>query len=499
MKQSQRSPLRPIPYIFFLLLLLASCGDTSADTESASVTEPSDVTPAVTEPAEPTNEDLVRSQIGTQDFGGETFRVVSRDAGGAFYGTAGEQENELYFAEETGDVLYDAIYRRNVITEELLNIEIEPVWSGSLTEDVTKVIEKNVMAGDDFADAIIHRLDFTMNIAAEGYLVNFYDIPTVNLSNNWWDQTIISNFTMFGDKLYALCGDIVFYDDYAVQAIFGNTRIMSELDMEIPYQAVRDGTWTFDMFSKMALEAEADLNGDGKIERETDRVGYINHSDAVLHTVYAFGERLSKTEEDGTITVNYGNDDIIAAVDTISAFIAALSDPVGDGCPALVRAGNVLFFPEMIGGLSGMREMQDDYCVLPLPKADESQKTYTAYVSNGWTTCYSIPMTAPNTSRIGTVLEVMSAVSADTVTPALYDIMLNEKFVRDAESQEMLSYVWASKAYDLAGDLAWASDLRSVYQSIASTGKNNYTSSMEKKLKTINKKLDNFLAAFSET
>ena len=90
----------------------------------------------------------------------------------------------------------------------------------------------------------------------------------------------------------------------------------------------------------------------------------------------------------------------------------------------------------------------------------------------------------------------MSAISSETITPALYDVMLKEKYVRDADSQEMLEYVWASKSYDIAGDLAWASDLRGVYSSLATAKSNTFVSSMEKKLPSIQKSLDKFLASY---
>ena len=490
---------RHLTAILTLLLCasaLAACGDSDTPAPQQTGTAPTAADTAA--PEIPTNEAAVRAQIGEQDFGGSTFRVASRDSGGDFYSNTGTDVNELFYEKETGDTMNDAIYLRNRRTEELLNIKIEPLWISDSADEVVSVSEQNILAGDSFAEAIIHRLDFGMNSAAKGMLYNFIDIPTINLSNPWWDQTITENFTMFGNQLYTLCGDIVFFDDYAVQAIFGNKRLMIENDIEIPYQDVRDGTWTLDQFFEMAKLGFKDLNGDGKIERETDQIGYGNHEGALMHMIYCFDQRMSMTQDDGTVVVNYGNEKIVNTVTKISDFLNSCEDSIGDSCPDIFNEGRMMFFMEMIGGIGGMRNMEDDYCVLPMPKGDESMDSYKAYVSNGWSTCYTVPTTAENVEQIGTVLEVMSAVSADTVTPALYDVMLEQKFVRDEESQEMLSYVWASKAYDLAGDLDWASSLRSIYYNIAQSGKNTFTSRMEKSMKTINKKLDAFLAAFSE-
>lgn len=488
----------------FALALLASistamlsCGGDG--TNDAVTTAPAtDGSEAVTEAVTATtNLSLLSEKIGAVDMGGAEFRVFSISPGMHFYNKVGADENELFYESETGDILHDAIYRRNRAAEELLNMKLTPIWGEEGTDVSTKTTQ-NIQAGDDFADAVLNRLDFNMNLAAQHMFYNLYDIPTVDLTAPWWDKTIVSNFTMFGNQLYALCGDIVFYDDYAVAALFGNKKIMSELDMEIPYDMVREGTWTFDKMKEMALAAESDLNGDGKFVREDDRMGYLDHTGAVVHLIYSFGHRMTTTNADGTISVNYDSESFLSAIDRIMDFVATGQGMIGDGCMEIFKSDRALFFYEMIGGISAMRDMESDYCVLPMPKGDESMESYQAFVSNGWTTSYAIPVTVADPDNVGTVLEVMSAASRDEITPALYDVMLEEKFIRDEESKEMLSYIWASKQYDLAVDLSWGADMSNMYYSMASSGKNNFVSTMEKRIKGINKKLDTFLEAFAE-
>ena len=480
--------------------VFTACGDsdTTAPTENPTTTA-TPATEAVT--AEPTMGDLAAAQIGNADFGGYAFRIVSPEPGKHFYYKAGAEENELFYEAESGDVLHDSIYRRNRAVEELLNVVITPMWSGDTHDNsITNLIKKSAMAGDDFCDAALNRLDYHVNLSTEHLLLNVYDIKSINLENPWWDQTIVSNFTIGGDQLYALCGDINYYDDYAVQALFGNKKLMNDLDLEIPYQAVRDGKWTFDMFTAMAKQGNADLNGDGQINKDDDRIGFSNHGSTVLHMIFAFDERMTTTTSDGTIAINYGSEKLYDTVSRIMEFVAddcVVIDPKYTYIDNFI-AGRVLFFPDMIGSLATLRGMEDDFCVLPLPKADESQDGYSAYVSNGWTTAYAIPNSVADAERSGTVLEAMSAYSADHVTPALYDIMLTEKFVRDADSQEMLSYVWDSKAYDLACDLAWASNLRSVYDGMATKKQVDFVSKFEKVLPGVEKSLAKFLASFEE-
>jgi hypothetical protein len=63
----------------------------------------------------------------------------------------------------------------------------------------------------------------------------------------------------------------------------------------------------------------------------------------------------------------------------------------------------------------------------------------------------------------------------------------------------MLSYVFASKVYDWAGDLAWANDLRSVYVGLLTASSNTFVSSMEKSSAGIQKKLDAFIESYKAT
>ena len=495
---------RSIAAIFSFLIatfMLTACSDSAISNASNTGTSvvPTESTAEIS--AEPTNGGLIMQQIGDVDFGGYAFRVVSPDPGKHFYYKSSADENELFYEAETGDILHDSIYRRNRAVEELLNVVITPVWSGeSLDNTITNMMKKTIMAGDDFCDATINRLDYHINLSTEHLLWNIYDISTINLSNPWWDETIVSNFTIDGDQLYALCGDINYYDDYAVQAIFGNKKLLSDLDIEIPYQAVRDGTWTFDMFTQMAKQGNSDLNGDGKIIKDDDQIGFSNHSGAVLHMIFAFGERMTTTTTDGTITVNYGSESLIDTVSRVMEFVTSDYTVIDENYTYIDNfiEGRVLFFPDMIGTLSAMRNMKDDFCVLPMPKGDVSQDGYSAFVSNGWTTAYAIPTTVSDPERCGTVLEVMSAYSADHVTPALYDVMLTEKLVRDVDSQEMLSYVWDSKSYDLACDLAWASNLRSVYVDMATKKQTDFVSRFEKVLSSVEKSLEDFLSSFEQ-
>jgi hypothetical protein len=484
----------PITALLILTALFFSCaGQQNTGTGIEQTTE------TAAEETEVTNADIIRQRYQGTDYEGYSFRVLSPKPGSHFYWITGENENEIYYETQTGDVLNDAIYKRNIQAEDFLHFKLEPVWSDD-TGVLSSTVKKSVMADDDGFDIILNRLDFLMNGSAENLHINLTDVRSIDTADPWWDKNIITDFTLFNNKLFTIAGDINYYDDYAVLAFFHNKAMCEDLGFDQPYDSVTAGKWTFERFTQMVNASSSDLNGDGAIKIKDDQFGYVNHEHSILHLIYALGEKMSTVDGDGIITVNR-SENLINVVGELYDFHknnqAVCTTASYDDYMKSFKDGRTMFFAEVIGGLSTFRDMEEDFGVLPVPKRNEEQQNYSAYVSNGWTTALAIPLTSNDPERAGTVLTVMSAFSSDTITTALYDVLLESKLIRDTESQDMLSYVFASKVYDWAGDLAWADDLRAVYASVLPGASNTFVSSMEKRITAVQKKLDAFIESFA--
>jgi len=480
---------------------LASCssgGGTSGNDTTASGEETEQTTTAETT-AEPTNADIISETYAGTDFDGYSFRILSISPGKHFYIKTSETENEVFYETETGDKLNDAIVERNRKTEDLLNVKIVPVWGGT-PQEVQDNMKKSVSAGDNSFDVVLDRLDFMMNSSAEGMLMNVLDIESINVKNPWWDTSIVNTFMFHENQLYVLAGDLNYYDDYAVQAMFYSKKICEDLGHEQLYDSVREGKWVFDSMEKLAIEASADLNGDSKYTFTDDRYGYVNHSNSLIQLVFGFDSSMTSVVN-GEIVINFdekminnvqkvydfhkkspGIETTLASADYQSAF----------------KDSRAMFFPEMVGSLPNFRQMEGDFGVLPMPKLDEKQERYTAFVSNGWTTSYSIPVTVSDAERAGTVLEAMSAFSTNTVKSILYEVLLQNKLIRDVDSKEMLEYVFNSKVYDWAADLAWGKPIIALYAALRIAPSFNYVSQMESQMTAFKTSLDNFMANYDK-
>lgn len=482
-----------------LSLALVACGDPADDSGDSGNAADGTGTGTGDITDNRTNLEIALANYEGIDLEGKVFKILSPDPGSHFYGNSGSAENEVYYEEPSSEALPNAIYYRNLLVSEELGIEIEPVYGGS-TDNISNIVKLNDAAGDkEYYDVILNRLDYEITYATSGMLLNFYDITSMNLENAWWDEHIVDTFTIDNSILYTLSGDLNYYDDYAVQIMFFNKELCTAVGYDYPYQLVRDGTWTVDKMTEMALEALYDENGDGAYDPGVDILGVGDNYDVVPHYVFCYDLKMSENDENGVPSIVWPNDINTAVIDEI--YNIFVSDYASTNMSASqFMNGKFLFYGEMLGMIPSFRDMQQDFGILPMPKGDESIEGYRAYVSNGWTTAYAIPKLfgVDEAYDIGIILECLSAASADEVTPALYDQLLESKYIRDEESKEMLSYILDSKVYDWAGDLAWATTLRSSYQNVLSQGPSSFTTSVSAIEKAVTKQLERLYSSLTD-
>lgn len=431
---------------------------------------------------------------------GEEFVILSPNPGSHFYHYSGANENEIWYEGPSSEPLPQAIYQRNRKVEEALGITITPMW-GESPDNINTIVSLSDASGDDDFNVILNRLDYEVSYAQNGYLYNFYEIDSMNMKNRWWDEQIVDTFTIYGNKLYVLSGDINYYDDYAVQIVLFNKDMCDTIKREYPYQAVRDGKWTIDMMTEMADLAKHDVNGDDVFTPGSDTLGLGDNYDCVSHFLYCYGQTMSTLNTDGEPEVVWASDANVRIIEKIYDIFTADYASTDTGGNATHFSNNkLLFYCEMLGVLPTFRDMQSDFGILPMPKGSESMDRYNAYVSNGWSTAFAIPKTFSREAayNTGIILECMSAASKDYITPALYDQLLESKYIRDEDSKEMLSYILDSKVYDLAGDLSWATALRSTYQNVLSKGPSSFATSLEAGRKSIEKSLSKFCESIRE-
>ena len=377
--------------------------------------------------------------IPQADLEGYNFRILSRKG----------MVKDQYVEEETGDIINDAVYRRNETVKALLNCEITSIESSSGSADDAL---NTILAGDDQYDIIFPHSRVAFNYAVQKALVNYNDIKTINLQNDWWSQDIVDSCNING-HLYVLDGDISTHRLTYAFCMFFNKRIFDELGIEYPYQMALDGTWTFDEFAKLVKQGSKDLNGDGLLKQEDDQFGYYTADwYGPINVLYTGGQRIYDKDARGLPKLSLNSPKTVEIyskffdlIDSEDVYIRL--ENVQQPKEELFEAGRAMFTDKGLGNAKSMRSMSDDFGIVPWPKFTKEDEYATAI--NGHASLMIMPITVPDVNTSGMIIEALAAVGQMEVIPAFYDVSLKTKFSRDYESENMIDIVKDSIVYDL--------------------------------------------------
>ena len=483
--------------VFMLAGNLASCGESAApDAGNDTTVTPTGTTAPEeeTEPAEINRENAVSSLKGV-DLGGETINILY---------TGETTYAQDVFAEQTGDLVDDAVYNRNIYVEDTLNVKLNPITAAVGTQDTADHLAKTVLAGEDEYDlASVHQA-YSMKYVTEGYFHNFVGDKYIDFEKPWWNLDYMKEMTVGDDRVFFLVGDIslmylkslgcIYYNRDLYETIYGNA--------DEPYDLVFSGKWTFDKYSELVRGAYADLNGDGQVNVGDRFGGYGSKGKSVEHYVYGAGIRSTTKNAEGIPELTLYNETTVAFAealhdlyfDNIGFRIASADDFKKE--MQMFADGSVLFAQTWFRHAEIFRDMDNDYGIVCMPKFLESSD-YTTLVHDG-TTVFATPITSQKTDIVGAVCEAMAFQNYKTVTPAYYEIALKVKYSRDDKTAQMLDLINASATtnfgYVYFASIAGVPSLRAF----VNVGANDFTSWYKKNEEKAIAGLEKVIAAYKD-
>ena len=248
-----------------LLLPCVSCGASTPDapadtagTEAAPISETTETTTAG--PVE---------VLPDADYGGYVIRMFMRCVDVNYDWIA-----DMYAEELNGDVLNDAVYKRNLKVSEKLGVDFKVFPSEAADSNGGTGATKPILAGEDAYDLVIcHARNSIDSYGFKGLAYNWLtDLPWVDLSQPWWSQDAIENLSI-GGRLYSMVGDISYMCTGACNTMLFNQKLLDDIGADSPYESVLGGTWTFENFARLAQDGAYDLDGDGTMAYTVDRYG----------------------------------------------------------------------------------------------------------------------------------------------------------------------------------------------------------------------------------
>ncbi|MBR4960666.1 MAG: hypothetical protein IKY52_07205 [Clostridia bacterium] len=484
--------------LFILLLaalLLSSCGQAATE-EPAADTAAAENAP-IAEETEPETEDPYIDTVEAEDFGGRPFNLLLRDEGSEVSWSIFDAVAE----EATGEAINDAIYNRNLSINEKYNVEI----LGEMNKNSLVTLNNCVKAGDSTYDAAFLNTYDSSSAAQAGSLMDYGMLEAIDMTKPYWDQRCISDLSIAG-KTYFLTGDISSIDKKATWILMFNKNLINSFDLESPYDLVNEGTWTVDKFKEMSADVSSDLNGDGEWTVE-DQYGLATTPDTVHGLFYSCGGQYIRKDENDLPVFDMDIELCTSILETAGQILSnpqntLLSTNIKGSANAILDLrdcfieGRSLFYGEVMFHVAGLREMADDFGIIPMPKLNEAQEDYITY-TNPAGPMLVVPMTTADLTCTGKVLESLASASHYTLTPAYYDIALKGKYARDEDSAAMLDIIFAHRVYDLTQAYGWGS-MPSSFKDLAVKGSTDLASLVASKQSIFDSGIEKFVSAFTD-
>ena len=359
------------------------------------------------------------------------------------------------------------------------------------------------MSADDAYQLISGYGAYITSVATDGVLANWNDVAGVNFEKPWWNSDIVHEMNV-ADHLFYITGDLTMTSVEYLFCLFFNKEIMTDNNLEFPYDIVREGKWTFDKMKEYAATISVDLDGNGHMTIK-DMFGYSTDStNMVSGYMAAFDAAVTVKDEDGLPTLAISDEGFINRFLDFYEFICKSSSfvyrstnegsYVGDNRDSakLFSEGRALLVAEILGNSAAMRNVEFDFGILPYPKYNEEQA---AYHTTAWDAynLFCVPRTAP-LDFVGVVTENMAARSYEEVLPAFYEKALRSKYARDKDNAEMISIIRAGATYNFGVvNSPHIGRPGHIWRDLISDRSNNIASKTGSNARAMEKSLDNFL------
>ena len=363
--------------------------------------------------------------------------------------------------ENSSDPLEDAVYRRDDKLKAELGIEFNNQYQPDFNIISTNV-KNDVTAGTgEFHIVYQHMIEAARSLAPGNYLYNLTDLEYVNFDNEWWDQDCKKGFVI-GDSMMMVCGDLLPSTMLITATVLFNKNLFDRNGWDYPYEDAREGNWTMDDMLELTKDQTKDLNGDGRIFHDDDFFGVTAWAaDADFNLFFGSGATMFSYDEDHLPVFDPDTDRLQAIYEKIYELLITQNsfhviwaqyetDPgMYNKTIDVFRDGRALFFPTYLSTTTSLRDMVDDYGILPNPKYDEKQENYLGFV-NGSASMACVPgsLSDANLEVAGFMMEALASSSYHMTTDTLYDVVAKSKNARDEESAQMVDIIIRHKVFD---------------------------------------------------
>ena len=393
------------------------------------------------------------------DYGGADFSVIS-SATKAWVVT---NYSDIVVEGDIGEVLNDAVYKRNLQIEEMFGISLKQ--TEIVPDDVIKRVRTLITSGDDTYDAmfVCHCWNGAIGtIAIEGGLYELSGLAGLQIDKPWWGQNINEQLKIgASNSLYFAFSDIVIHSMQSAMILMFNEKMVQDLGLDLPYELVRGGKWTLDEYQKY-IKAGTNLNGDDSWKWNPSGNSVYGHSSYHMGaTAMLIGTDVVIIDFDNANLPYFAadNEHFYDAVQKLADILSLdgqyyYEDTWGTHRSEVFLSERALFLDGHLGTAASLREMENPFGILPMPKYDESQENYRTHIHSG-TVLAVIPVTNADPEKAAAILDGLAYLSYRDVRPVYYEVALPNKHLRNEDSIDMIELILDNRTIHIGYVYDW--------------------------------------------
>ena len=361
--------------------------------------------------------------------------------------------HQLMAEAENGDLVNDAVYKRNREVEERFGAKLNIVE----VDAPGTTMANAVLAGETTYDIVLQSgANIISNIQ---YLADFGQLDYIDFEGQHWNPDASGMF-LIGGKRLAAAGNFVLAYLTGTSCTMFNKDLKDSLGIEDNfYKMVLDGKWTVDEFYRLARLAIADLNGDGAMTKD-DRFGALGTTSMVYHgsLITGAGFKYVNHNKDGYPEFTMPDDEkmmsfVLEMLDIrINEPYLYYTESTSSGSSdtyVLFEKGQSLFLTQFVKRIQDYRGMDIDFGILPNPKYDEAQESYYGRTAIGEASTLPKTVDTARYENIGILLEALAFHSQYNLLEDYKEVLLKTKLARDDDSAAMLDYVFNGMVFDI--------------------------------------------------
>lgn len=436
-----------------------------------------------------------------EKYNGKKVKVLSTSTNDDWSYQIQPSSNPLFSAESVSGIVTAASERTRLVEQVFgITIEEQVVYTSNRYggEMYQRIISDLTIGGGDYLFCLPASTEAAM-LAAEGVLRDLTTVETLDITNEWWSQSFNDQVAIAG-SVYFTIGDIGYVNKNATLFVAFNKNMVEEKHLlddygySSFYEMVDEGAWTQDVMFSMSKAVYQDLNENNKSD-VGDILGFAQQDSVIACLLSGAGETIASPDADGYPSLTINNERAITIISEAqdylqnpqSGFVSAndyfnvSSVPVSDVIVPEFKSDRLLFLMEAVLNLPLLRDMENDFGVLPLPKYDEEQEEYYSRIG-AWscdTVCIPTFVDGNDLELAGYVLEALGAASRANLNRVYYEQTLQYQISRDDESMRMLDIIFESRIPDMCEIYRWGT-MYSVVTGMYKAGKDTFASAYEK-------------------